>query len=164
MPPRSMRNFRLRKDLSVRVIMAWLEILDLEDGELIWGFWSKPQKIISEIFEKYRIKECMGVNPPYFKNNYNCETLLKSTILYTSQSDIDPTIEEEIRVMDDNEDETLGMRQKVNALIGSRKGEGVKNVVITKYRALLAMLKFLSKKQTMGKDLLEAYEALTPLQ
>ena len=164
MPPRSMRNFRLRKDLSVQVIMAWLEILDLEGQELIWGFWGKPQEVISEIFEKYRLRECMGVNPPYFKNNYNCETLLKSTVLYTSQSDIDPTIEEEIRVMDDNEDETLGMRQKVNALIGSRKVEGVKNVVITKSRALLAMLKFLSKKQTMGKDLMEAYEALTPLQ
>ena len=92
MPPRSMRNFRLRKDLSVRVIMAWLEILDLEGRELIWGFWSKPQEVISEIFEKYRLRECMGVNPPYFKNNYNCETLLKSTVLYTSQSDINPTM------------------------------------------------------------------------
>ena len=89
---------------------------------------------------------------------------MKSTVLYTTQSDIDPTIEEEIRVMDDMEDETLGMRQKVNALIGSRKGEGVKNVVITKSKALLAMLKFLSKKQTMGKDLLKAYKTLTPLQ
>ena len=59
MPPRSMRNFRLRKDLSVQVIMAWLEILDLEGRELIWGFWSKPQEVISEIFEKYRLRECM---------------------------------------------------------------------------------------------------------
>ena len=129
MPPRTQRNFRLRKDLSVRVIMAWLELLDLEDEELTWGFWSKRQKNISEIVEKYKLKECMGVNPPYYKNNYNCETLLKSTVLYTSQSDIDQTIEEGIRAMEDNEDETLGMRQKVNALIGSGKEEGVKNVV-----------------------------------
>ena len=101
-----------RKDLSVLVIMSLLELLDLEDGELTWGFWSKPQKNISEIFEKYKLKECMGVNPPYYKNNYNCETLLKSTVLYTSQSDIDQTIDEGIRAMKDNEDETLGRDRK----------------------------------------------------
>ena len=164
MPPRSTRNFRLRKDRSVQVILAWIEMLELRGQDLIWGFWTKPQEVISEIFDKYRLGECMGVDPPFSRNIYNCETLLKSTVSYTTQSDIEPTIEEEIRVMDGMEDETLGMRQKVNALMEFRKGEGVKNVVITKSRALLAMLKFLSKKQTMGKDLMEAYEALAPLQ
>ena len=130
MPPRSQRNFRLRKDLSVRVIMAWLELLHLEDGELTWGYWSTDQKTISGIFEKYNLSECMGINPPYYKNNYNCETLLKSTVLYTSQCDIDQKIEEGIRAMEDNEDETLGMRQKVEALIQSGKEGGVKNVVV----------------------------------
>ena len=40
----------------------------------------------------------------------------------------------------------------------------MKNVVITKSKALLAMLRFLNKKQAMGEDLLKAYETLTPLQ
>ena len=30
MPPRAQRNFKLRKDLSVQVIKAWLELLRLE--------------------------------------------------------------------------------------------------------------------------------------
>ena len=96
------RNFSLRKDLSVRVIMAWLEILDLRNQDLIWGYWTKPQEVISEIFERHRLRECMGIYPPYSKNSYNCKTFLKSIILYTFKGDMDPAIEKEIRVMDDN--------------------------------------------------------------
>ena len=62
------------------------------------------------------------------------------------------------------ENGTIGIRQKVNVLMESREGEGIKQVVMKKSRALLAMLKFLSKKQSMGRDLMEAYEAMAPLQ
>ena len=146
MPPRTQRNFRLRKDLSVRVIMAWLELLDLEDGELTWGYWSKNQKNFSEIFEKYNLSECMGINPPYYKNNFNCETFLKSTELYISQSDIDQTMYEWIRALEDNEDGKHGMRQKVEALIQLGQEEGVKSMVAEKLKALLSMLRFMNKK------------------
>ena len=106
----------------------------------------------------------MGVDPPFSRTFYNCETLLKSTASYTTYSDIEQTIDKEIRIMDSLEDGTSGIRQKVNILMESREGEGIKQVVTTKSKALLAMLKFLSKKQSMGKDLMEAYEAMAPLQ
>ena len=107
MAPRSVRNFRLRRDRSVQVILAWIEMLELRGQDLIWGFWSKPQEVISEIFDKHRLGECMGVDPPFNRTFYNCETLLKSTVSYTTHSDIERTIDEEIRVMDGMEDETL---------------------------------------------------------
>ena len=72
MAPPSTRNFRLRKDRSVQVILAWIEMLELRGQDLIWGFWTKPQEVISEIFDKYRLGECMGVDPPFSKDIYNC--------------------------------------------------------------------------------------------
>ena len=146
MAPRSTRNFRLRKDRSVQVILAWIEMLELRGQDLIWGFWTKPQEVISEIFDKHRLGECMGVDPPFSRNFYNCETLLKSTASYTTYSDIEQTIDKEIRIMDGMENGTIGIRQKANVLMESREGEGIKQVVMKKSRALLAMLKFLSKK------------------
>ena len=63
MPPRSQRNFRLRKEVSVHVIKAWLELLRLDDGVLTWGYWSTDQRTISEIFDKYNLSECIGSMP-----------------------------------------------------------------------------------------------------
>ena len=71
MPPRAQRNFRLRKDLSVRVIKAWLELLRLEDRVLAWSYWDTDERIISEIFGRYNLSECMGIHVPYHKNKYN---------------------------------------------------------------------------------------------
>ena len=56
MPPRAQRNFRLRKDLSVWVIKAWLELLRLEDGVLTWSYWDTDERIISEILGRYNTK------------------------------------------------------------------------------------------------------------
>ena len=55
MPPYTVRNFRLRRDRSIRVVLAWLEMLELRDQDLIWGFWSKPQEVISDIFDKHKL-------------------------------------------------------------------------------------------------------------
>ena len=87
MAPYSARNFRLRRDRSVQVVLAWIEMLELRGQDLIWGFWSKPQEVISEIFDKHRLGECMGVEPPFSRTFYNCETLLKSTASYTTHSE-----------------------------------------------------------------------------
>ena len=142
MAPYSVRNFRLRRDRSVRVVLAWLEMLELGDQDLIWGFWSKPQEVISEIFDKHKLGECMGVDHPFNRTFHNCETLLKSTASYTTQSDIEQTLDKEIRVINSMENGTIGIRQKVNVLMESREGEGIKQVVMKKSRALLAMLSF----------------------
>ena len=93
MPPRAQRNFKLRKDLSVRVIKAWLELLRLEGGILTWAYWDMDETVISEIFERYNLSECMGISPPYHKSKYNCETFLKSTEMYLTQSGIDRTLD-----------------------------------------------------------------------
>ena len=61
MPPRIQRNFKLRKELSIRVIKAWLELLRLEDGVLTWAYWDTDQRTISEIFGRYNLSECMGI-------------------------------------------------------------------------------------------------------
>ena len=63
MAPYSVRNFR--RDRSVQVILAWIEMLELRGQDLIWGFWSKPQEVISEIFDKHKLGECMGVDHPF---------------------------------------------------------------------------------------------------
>ena len=86
------RNFRLTRDRSIRVVLAWLEILELRDQDLIWGFWSKPKEAISDIFDKHKLGECMGVDYPFNRTFYNCETLLKSTASYTTKSDIEQTL------------------------------------------------------------------------
>ena len=103
MPPRAQRNFKLRKDLSVRVIKAWLELLRLEGGILTWAYWDTDETVISEIFERHNLSECMGIQPPYHKTKYNCETFLKSTELYLTQSDIDRTLDEWIRALGNEE-------------------------------------------------------------
>ena len=46
----------------------------------------------------------------------------------------------------------------------SREGEGIKQVVRKKSRALLAMMRFLRLKQSLGRNLMKAYEAMAPLQ
>ena len=51
MPPRAQRNFRLRKDLSVRVIKAWLELLRLEDGVLTWGIGTQMKGLSVKFLE-----------------------------------------------------------------------------------------------------------------
>ena len=71
MAPRSTRNFRLRKDRSVQVILAWIEMLELRGQDLIWGFWTKTPEAISETFDKHRLGECMGMDPHFSKNIYN---------------------------------------------------------------------------------------------
>ena len=62
------RNFSLRKNRSLRVMLAWLELLDFQNQDLIWAYWSKPQEVISDIFERYNLRECMGIYPPYSQN------------------------------------------------------------------------------------------------
>ena len=163
MPPRSQRNFRLRKELSVRVIKAWLELLRLEDGVLTWGYWDTDQRTISEIFDKYNLSECMGINAPT-RTSLTCETLLKSTELYLSQSDIDRSLYEWIRALEDEEDGENEMRQKVEALIQIGQEEGVKSVVAEKSKSLLCMLEFMTKKPASGEEVLRAHEIFIPLQ
>ena len=158
------RNFSLTKNRSLRAMLAWLELLDFQNQGLTWAYWTKPQEVISDIFERYNLRECMGIYPPYSQNRYNCETFLKSIALYTIKGDMDPAIEREIRVMDDNSDGAPGMRQKVDALVGSRDRGGVQNAVISKSKALLVMINFLHRKQSLGVDLREAFATLTPLQ
>ena len=144
------RNFSLRKNRSLRVMMAWLEILDFQNQDLIWAYWSKPQEVISDIFERYNLRECMGIYPPYSQNSYNCKTFLRSITLYTIKGDMDPAIEREIRVMDDNSDGAPGMRQKVDALVGSRDRGGVQNAMISKSKALLVMINFSPQEAISG--------------
>ena len=117
------RNFSLTKNRSLRAMLAWLELLDFQNQGLTWAYFTKPQQVISDIFERYNLRECMGIYPPYSQNRYNCETFLKSIALYTIKGDMDPAIEREIRVMDDNSDGDPGMRQKVDALVGPETGE-----------------------------------------
>ena len=148
MPPRPQRNFRLRKDLSVRVIKAWLELLRLEDGVITWSYGDTDERIISEIFGRYNLSECMGIHGPYHKNKYNCETLLKSTELYLTQSDIDRSLYEWIRALENEEEEENEMRQKVEALIQIGQEEGVKSVVAEKSKGLLCMLDFWTEKKS----------------
>ena len=164
MAPHSVRNFRLRRDRSVQVILAWIEMLELRGQDLIWGFWSKPQEVISEIFDKHRLGECMGMDPPFSRTFYNCETLLKSTASYTTQSDIEQTLDRQISEINTMEVGSIGIRQKVKVLMESRDGEGIKQVVRKKSKALLAMMKFLRLKQSLGRNLMRAYEAMVPLQ
>ena len=106
----------------------------------------------------------MWIHAPYHKNKYNCETLLKSTELYLSQSDIDRSLYEWIRALEDEEDGENEMRQKVEALIQIGQEEGVKSVVAEKSKTLLCMLEFMTKKQASGEEVLRAHEILTPLQ
>ena len=129
MPPRVQRNFRLRKDRSLQVIKAWLELLHLEDGVLSWSYWDTEERIISEIFERYNLSDCMGIQPPYHKTKYNCETLLKSTEVYLTQSDIDRSLHEWIRTLGDEEEGVNEMRQKVDSLIQLGQEDGIKSVV-----------------------------------
>ena len=91
MSPRP-RNFRLRKNLSLQVIQAWLEMLRLDKRGIRWFYWDIPQEELSSLFEKYRLNECMGINPPYVKSKFSCETFLKTSERYLSQADIDGTV------------------------------------------------------------------------
>ena len=164
MPPYTPRNFRLTRDRSIRVVLAWLEILELRDQDLIWGFWSKPKEAISDIFDKHKLGECMGVDYPFNRTFYNCETLLKSTASYTTKSDIEQTLDRQISEINTMEVGSIGIRQKVKVLMESRDGEGIKQVVRKKSKALLAMMKFLRLKQSLGRNLMRAYEAMATLQ
>ena len=62
------RNFSLRKNRSLRVMMAWLEILDFQNQDLIWAYWSKPQEVISDIFERYHLHEAHGIGRDEMEN------------------------------------------------------------------------------------------------
>ena len=100
MPPCHQHNFKLRKELSVRVIKAWLELLRLED----WAYWDIEQETITEVINRYNLSECMRIHELFYKNRFNCETLLKSTERYLSQSDLDRTLYEWVRTLEDEED------------------------------------------------------------
>ena len=158
------RNFSLKKNRSLRTILAWLELLDFQNQGLTWTYFTKPQQVISDIFERYGLRECMGIYPPFSQNRYNCETFLKSVAFYTMKANMDPAIDKEIRVMDDKSDGPPGMRQKVDALVESRDRGRVQNAVISKARTLLAMINFLHRKHSLGVDLREALATLAPLQ
>ena len=62
------RNFSLRKNRSLRVMLAWLELLDFQNQGLSWVYFTKPQEAISDIFQRYNLRECMGIYPPYSQN------------------------------------------------------------------------------------------------
>ena len=164
MPPRAQRNFKLRKDLSVRVIKAWLELLRLEGGILTWAYWDLDETVIREIFERYNLSECMGISPPYHKSKYNCETFLKSTETYLTQSDIDRTLDDWIRTLGNEEEGDDDTSEKVLMLKQSGQEDGIKSVVAEKSRALLCMLDFWSDKQLLGDEMLRAHEIFIPLQ
>ena len=106
----------------------------------------------------------MGIHVPYHKNKYNCETLLKSTELYLTQSDIDRSLYEWIRALENEEEEENEMRQKVEALIQIGQEEGVKSMVAEKSKGLLCMLDFMTEKQALGEEVLRAHEIFIPLQ
>ena len=72
------RNFKLRKDLSLKMIQAWLELLRLEEGVVKWAYWDTSHDVLTDLFERYRLNDCMGVSLPFLKSKYNCETFLKS--------------------------------------------------------------------------------------
>ena len=63
--PRQQRHFKIRADLSLRVIKAWLELLRLGDGVVKWEYWDIEQDIITEVFTRYSLNECMGVIAPF---------------------------------------------------------------------------------------------------
>ena len=106
----------------------------------------------------------MGIHVPYHKNKYNCETLLKSTELYLTQSDIDRSLYEWIRALENEEEGDNEMRQKVEALIQIGQEEGVKSVVAEKSKGLLCMLDFMTEKKALGEEVLRAHEIFIPFQ
>jgi len=163
MPPCAQRNFRLRKGLSVRVIKAWLELLRLEDGVLTWSYWDTDERIISEIFGRYNLSECMGIHPPYHKTKYNCETFLKSTEMYLTQSDIDRSLDEWIRALGNDEEGDDDISEKVAILKQSGQEDGIKSMVAEKSKGLLCMLDFWTEKQALGEEMLRAHESFIPL-
>ena len=89
MPGRA-RNIRLRKSLSLQVIRTWLELLD--DTGTRWIYWETLQQDITSLFDRYRIRECMGLTHPYKKSKTTCETFLKTSERYLSQSDLDEDV------------------------------------------------------------------------
>ena len=89
MPGRA-RNTRLRKSLSLQVIRAWLELLD--DTRTRWVYWETPQQDLTSLFDRHRISECMGLTHPYTKSRTACETFLKTSERYLSQSDLDEDV------------------------------------------------------------------------
>ena len=90
------RNFSLKKNRSLRTFLAWLELLDFQKQGLKWSYFTKPQQVISEIFERYGLQECMGIYPPFSQNRFNCETFLKSVAFYTMKANMDSAIDKEI--------------------------------------------------------------------
>ena len=127
--PRQQRHFKIRADLSLRVIKAWLELLRLGDGVVKWEYWDIEQDIITEVFTRYSLNECMGAIAPFTKNRFNCETLLKSAERYLSQSDLDRTLPECVRTVEEGDDSNAELRQKVDALIQTGQDDELKSIV-----------------------------------
>ena len=50
---------------------------------------------------------------PYYKSKYNCETFLKSTETYLTQSDIDRTLDDWIRTLGNEEEGDDDTSEKV---------------------------------------------------
>ena len=150
MPGRA-RNTRLRKSLSLQVIRAWLELLD-ETGTR-WVYWETPQQDLTSLFDKYRISECMGLTLPYAKSRTACETFLKTSERYLSQSDLD----EDVWAWVNGDTAPPRMRVRLKAFL-LQDQEGVKSLITEKSKNLLSMLDFLSSKQTLGETVLTAHD------
>ena len=105
----------------------------------------------------------MGVNAPFTKNRFNCEILLKSADGYLSQSDLDRTLLEWVRTVEEEDDGNAEMRQKVDALIQTGQDEGVKSVVAEKSKSLLCMMEYMSAKQILGNEKVRAHDIFIPL-
>ena len=66
--------------------------LRFSDGVVLWDYWDINQNIITEIFIRYNLNECMGISAPFTKNRYNCETFLKVSEKYLSHADLERTL------------------------------------------------------------------------
>ena len=145
------RNPRLRKPLSLQIIKAWLELLD--EAGTRWTYWDVPQQSLTDIFDRHQINECIALTPPYLRSRSACETFLRTSERYLSQSDLD----ENIWVWADGDSAPVRMKERLEAFL-AQEHEGVKSLITEKSKNLLCMLEFMGVKQTLGEAVHAAHE------
>ena len=77
---------------SLRVAMFWFRLLEIQNGNLIWGFWSVHTPTFRGLCKLYGLEELLAFPQLYSRTANNLETILKCIKTYLSRGNFEDNL------------------------------------------------------------------------
>ena len=138
---------------SLRAIKLFYELLRIDNGRAIWGFWDITQDDFTALFARYNVEDFQDSSPPYRRSLSLLQTYIVTLQSYLSSANLHTPIDEWV------ENDQQGNREvERNTLVADLESE-VGSIAVMKdaVKLILASTKWLLRKVTASESLIAKF-------